>query len=121
MAKVLARTPAAPGSLDKKLFQLKQTLLELEGKLFGNRSKRQVGEKIKPTIWSRIYFSMGGTSSSTYGPTPAHKRSLEIATTQFRTLKADLLDILKNQLPELEKALAEAGAPWTEGQPIPEH
>ena len=117
----LSRAPAAPGDLDKQLFQLKQALLELDGKLFGNRSKQQVGEKTKPTIGSRLRFAMGGTTSSTYGPTPAHKRSLEIAATQFRLLKAALEKMLNKQLSELEKALTKAGAPWTEGQPIPEY
>jgi len=121
MAAALARTPTAPGELDTKLFLLKQTLLELDVKLFGNRSKQQIGEKTKPSIGSRLRFAIGGTTSSTYGPTPAHKRSFEIAVTQFSLLKVELENMLNNQLPELEKALKKAGAPWTEGQPIPEY
>jgi len=68
-----------------------------------------------------LRFAIGGTTSSTYGPTPAHKRSFEIAVTQFSLLKVELENMLNNQLPELEKALKKAGAPWTEGQPIPEY
>jgi hypothetical protein len=79
-----------------------------------------VGEKNNPTINTRLYAAMSGVNSSTYGPTPTHERSLEIANVQFRKFRASLEDIIKAQLPELEKALQDAGAPWVKGQPIPE-
>lgn len=115
----LSRAPTAPGNLDKQLYDLRHALLELDGQLNGNRSKQQVGEKNKPTINYRLDVAESSTMSSTYGPTPAHKRSLEIAKTQFREFKIALEDILNVQLPKLEKALQDAGAPWIKGQPIP--
>ncbi|NIO00755.1 MAG: glycosyl hydrolase [Candidatus Latescibacteria bacterium] len=120
MRAALSRTPAAPGGLDGQLHELRQTLLEFDEQLNGNRSKRKVGEKINPTINSRLRFAMGGTRHSTYGPTPTLKNSLEIAYVQFDELKATLENILNEQLPEMEEALRKAGAPWVEGQPIPE-
>jgi photosystem II stability/assembly factor-like uncharacterized protein len=117
----LSRTAAAPGNLDGELHQLKQALLKLDEQLHGNRSRREVGDEKNPTIERRLGVAMMGTAYSTYGPTPTHKRSLEIAATQFRELKTTLEDILNRQLPELEKALQDAGAPWIEGQPIPEY
>ncbi len=108
----LSRAPAAPGNLDKQLYNLRHTLLKLDGQLNGNRSKQQVGEKNKPTIDYRLRFAMSSMWSSTYGPTPTHKRSLEIAKTQFSKFKIVLEDILNVQLPKLEKALQDAGAPW---------
>jgi len=107
----LSRTPAAPGKLDKQLFDLRQALLELDEKLNGNRSKQQIGEKNNPTINYRLGVAMSGTMSSTYGPTPTHKRSLEIARSQFSDFKRALDNILKEELPRLEKALNDAGAP----------
>jgi photosystem II stability/assembly factor-like uncharacterized protein len=120
MRVALTRTPAAPGDLDRQLYELRQTLLELDEQLHGNRSKREVGEKTKPTINSRLRFAMGGTRLSTYGPTPTHKRSLEIASSEFAELKRALEDILARKIPQMEEALRRAGAPWIEGQPIPE-
>jgi hypothetical protein len=117
---VLSRTPSAPGELDPQLHQLRQALLELDGRLNGNRSKRQVGEKRNPTIVDRVSFAHAGTRYSTYGPTPSHKRSLEIAAKQFSKFKTELENILYQQLPQFEKALQDAGAPWLEGQEIPE-
>ncbi|UCG53797.1 MAG: glycosyl hydrolase [Candidatus Latescibacterota bacterium] len=120
MRTALSRTPAAPGNLDAQLYELRQTLLEFDEQLHGNRSKRQIGEKINPTINRRLGFVMGGTRHSTYGPTPNIKRSLEIAYSEFAELKAALERIIDQQFPQMEKALRQAGAPWVEGQPIPE-
>ncbi len=116
----LSRATTAPGDLDRQLHALRQSLLELDEQLHGKRSKREIGEKHKPTVEDRLTVAKTGTINSTYGPTPTHARSLEIAQIQFRDLKAELERIRDKELPQLEKALQEAGAPWLEGQPIPE-
>lgn len=108
----LSRAQAAPGDLDKQLFYIKQALLDLDEQLNGNRSKRQVGEKTKPNINYRLGVAVNGTMNSTYGPTPTHKRSLEIAQSQFTKFKSALNRIIDEQLPKLEKALLDAGAPY---------
>jgi len=120
LKKALSRTPTAPGNLDKELHDLREALLALAERLNGNRSKSQVGEKDNPTIGSRLNVAVQGTMNATYGPTPTHKRSLEIAKNQFREFKTALETILNEQMPRLEKALQNAGAPWVQGQPIPE-
>ena len=119
MRVALSRTRAEPGDLDKQLYELRQTLLALDEQINGNRSKRQVGEEGTPTVSNRLRFAMGGTRLSTYGPTPNLQRSLEIASSQFAEVQSILDGILKQQLPDMERALSEAGAPWVEGQPIP--
>lgn len=117
----LVRITAAPGKLDSELHHLEQSLLALDEQLNGNRSKRQVGEIRKPTIVYRLGISSNGTFNSTYGPTPNHKRSLEIAATEFRELKSELDKIINEELPRVEQALRAAGAPWIDGQEIPEY
>jgi hypothetical protein len=116
----LSLTPSVPGNLDSKLFRIKQDLLKLDEKLNGNRSKNQIGEGNIPTIRRRINVAFRGTLNSTYGPTPTHIRSLEIARTEFTEFNSELNKILKQQIPELERELSDAGAPWMEGQNIPE-
>ncbi len=49
------------------------------------------------------------------------KRSLEIAAAEFQELKKNLENIVDMQLPKIEDALKAAGAPWFDGQPIPEY
>jgi hypothetical protein len=121
MQKALSRTPAAPGHLDTDLHQLRQDLFALDEKLNGNRSKREAGEKNNPTIRSRLNMASFGTFSSTYGPTETLKNSLKIAGNEFRTVKAELDIIVNDRLPKIERAMIDAGAPWMEGQPIPDY
>lgn len=121
MEEALKRTPAAPGNLDKQLYDLKQALFVIDEKMNGNRSKLEVGEKNNPTILSRLDISTWGTSGSTYGPTENLKKNLEIAGSEFIGLKKELDDIINIKLPAVEKALMDAGAPWVVGQPIPEY
>ncbi len=120
MGEALARTPAAPGGLDAQLHELRETLLDLDQELNGNRAKREVGEKVKPTIRGRLRFARGGISNSTYGPTPNLEKTLRIAEDQFTEFKVALEDAIERQIPEMEAALSAAGAPWIKGQAIPE-
>ncbi len=120
LQRALARTPAAPGNLDADLHRLRQALLQLDEQLSGNRSRRQVGEKNDATISDRLDVALIGNRYSTYGPTPTHRRSLEIARTEFGPLKSALENILRQQLPAFEQALQDAGAPWVPGQALPE-
>ena len=121
LQKALIRTVAAPGNLDSELHRIKQSLLTLDEQLNGNRSKQQIGEKNKPTIASRQEVALYGTFDSTYGATPLHKRSLEIAATEFLELKKNLDIIINQDIPKIEAALKAAGAPWIDRQPIPEY
>ncbi|MEM7372615.1 MAG: glycosyl hydrolase [Bacteroidota bacterium] len=115
----LGRSSVEPGQLDNQLHQLKQKLLDLDEKMNGNPSKEEIGERNPPTVRSRMFIAFRGMST-TYGPTPLHKRSMEIAKKEFTSLNAELEEISKNEIPALEKAVSGAGAPWIEGQALPE-
>jgi hypothetical protein len=45
---------------------------------------------------------------------------LEIAKAEYEVLRTELTDIHDKRIPEIEKLMTEAGAPWLEGQSIPE-
>ena len=111
------RAEAAPGNLEKQIHDLRADLLDLEEKMYGNRSKGEVGEQSPPTINTRLYFAMGGTGS-TYGPTKSMKESLEMGKKEFAAVKSELEEISNNRIPALLKALQEAGAPWMEGMDL---
>lgn len=121
LEKALLRTTSVPGEIDKQAHNLKHRLYKIEGRLRGNRSKSTIGEKNNPSLFTRTSFANSAFTSSTYGPTPAQKRSLELASDEFNKLKADLDIIVKTEIPQLESELEKAGAPWFEGQPIPEY
>lgn len=119
MQKILLRTPVVPGVLDSLIYKVKQDIISLSEKLNGNSAKREIGEKNDPTLRSRLDVANAGTRT-TYGPTPLHKKNLEIAKTMYEVIRAELADIHDRRIPEIEKLLTAAGAPWMEGQPIPE-
>lgn len=119
MQKALKSTRQETDSMEFMIYQLKQDLQTMKSKLNGNSAKTEVGEKNNPTVSSRAYVAMSGLQT-TYGPTPMHRRSLEIAGEEFTNLKKGLEDITGNRIPMIEALLIKAGAPWIEGQAIPE-
>jgi len=118
MKKALSRATIAPGELDGRLNRLRTKLKGLEEELYGNRAKRQVGEKKRPTVGSRLSAVELGLESSTYGPTPTHRKTLEIAIAQLQQITSDLEEA-HAEAAALGEDLLEAGAPWVEGNRLP--
>ncbi len=119
MERALSRTDVDPTMLNSKMYNLKMELAQLKLKFFGSKAKKEVGERVNPTIYSRISAARMGTSNSTYGPTTTHKKSLEIAQKEFEALKAKISEIVKQKIPAVETELKELGAPWIPGQELP--
>jgi hypothetical protein len=115
----LHRSRSAPDGLDAELHAVEQELYAIEERLSGNESRKAIGEPDVHTVSRRLRVVSEGTGSSTYGPTPTHRRSLEIAERELAGLRQRLNAILEERLPALEKRLEEAGAPWAPGQPVP--
>jgi hypothetical protein len=118
MKTALSRTTTAPGDLDERLNHLRTKLQRMEERLYGNRAKRQVGEKGSPTVGSRLSLVELGVYHSTYGPTTTLRMTLEIANAQLEQIKSDLEEA-QAEAAALGEDLVQAGAPWVEGNPLP--
>jgi len=116
---VLAATPQAPGDLEQRLHAVQQALYELEEELRGHQTRAEIGDYDVHRIGNWLRHASAGVANSTYGPTPAHRRSLDYAAEAFAPVAARLNAILTGELPKLRAALRKAGAPWAEGQIIP--
>ena len=92
--------------------------MAFETKVGGSPAKDAVGERNNPSVRSRMYTAMRGMST-TYGPTPLHHMSLDIAQEEFAGIKTKLEKLANEAVPALEEAVRKAGAPWIEGQPLP--
>lgn len=112
MKKALKNSLAAHGELDQTLNDIVAELHSLDQQMNGNRSKQQVGEKTKVTIGSRLSAATLGTALSTYGPTPTHRKTLEIAQQEFAALKPKIDQVVSESIPAFESKLAEVGAPY---------
>jgi len=115
MQLALSRTGKQLDDLKTELYQLKQELFKIEEQLYGNKSKDEIGEKNNPTVRSRLRAATNGVENSTYGPTPTHERSLELAEKEYKELQKELDAIVKKKIPALEMQLKEAGAPEIKG------
>jgi hypothetical protein len=107
-----------PGLLNGRIYELKQELNTIESILRGNKARNEIGEKNPASIGDRIGTARRGLYT-TYGPTPLHKMSLEIAKEEMAGLIERVERLENDVIPSIEKELAQHGAPWIEGQPIP--
>jgi hypothetical protein len=119
MRRALTLTPAPPREIDSMIQVIRLELIDLDKLLNGSPVKREIGDKRPPTLNDRLSFALYGTAQSTYGPTPSHRQSLQLATQQFASIRDRLDEIRLTKIPAVEKALSEAGSPWIEGQAIP--
>ncbi|MEM6806872.1 MAG: glycosyl hydrolase, partial [Bacteroidota bacterium] len=117
MQTALSRMDKQDNALVSKVFALKSKLMDIDAMMSGNESKDEIGERSDPTIRSRMFTGFRGLMT-TYGPTPNHRKSVEIAQAELKGLMPDLENIYNKEVPALEKALMDAGAPWIEGSKI---
>ena len=117
MMLALERANIEPGAMNKQLYDLKQQLYTIDEKLSGNRTKSEIGERNDPTISSRLRVVRRGLST-TYGPTPLHRESLDIAKKELTMIAKEVEKVSMEAIPDLEKNLKKAGAPYIQGQEI---
>jgi hypothetical protein len=101
--------------LELRIHNTSEKLKELYSLMHGSPSKNEVGESGPPTPGGTLNVASRGLVT-TYGPTTMHKQSLEIGKSELAKIKLSLEEIIEVNLPQLEKDLKEAGAPWIEGQ-----
>ncbi|MEZ5332561.1 MAG: hypothetical protein R2991_11025 [Thermoanaerobaculia bacterium] len=105
--------------LDGDVRALEQRLADLRRQLSGSEVKGDYNQPDRPSISDRIQTAFLGVGFSDYGPTPTHRRTLEIAQGQLASLR-DALDRLINQdLAALEARAEAAGVPWSPGRGVP--
>ena len=124
--KKLAAMQAAAYSTDEpapeiveQLSSLQNDLHELSDEMSGNPAKGEVGQKNDPTIQSRMWIAYRGLGTS-YGPTDLNRQSLDIAASELDAVMPRIEAIYRERIPEIEKALQDAGAPWIQGTDLPD-
>jgi photosystem II stability/assembly factor-like uncharacterized protein len=116
----LMRSTLAEPDLVRDADALRRKLEQLRERLSGNTERRLFGDEGLPSVTDRLRVAQRGNSASTYGPTPTHRRSMEIAETLFDGVREELRRMVDTDLPALERRLDDAGAPWTPGRGVPE-
>ena len=115
----LMQSTVSDASLDDEVRALEQTLFDLRKLAFGNEIQDQLGEPVPHSIERRISAASIGTMMSTYGPTPNHRQTLDIAQEELAEVRAGLAQLVDVDLPAFEQKLEAAGVPWTKGRAVP--
>ena len=110
----------ADTSLVAEAVRYAKQLASMQERLSGNEQRDYMNEGGPVSIDRRVSVAMLGTNFSTYGPTPTHIRSLEIAEQQFAELQREFDVLINDELPAFEQQLNAAGVPWTPGRGIPD-
>lgn len=119
MIKAYHRTEKKDEALLIELVALKNKLIDLETKFFGSPSRVEAGEKNETqTVYDYLGAAQTGTSFSTYGPTPSHRKYLANAQKMMSDFITISDEIKFKQIPTLETKLKSFGAPIMEGQKI---
>ncbi|MFT4941981.1 MAG: photosystem II stability/assembly factor-like uncharacterized protein [Paraglaciecola sp.] len=119
LERALLESTAEPGSLDFELAQIRAELLDINHQLNGDQSKTQVYLSNVKTVENLLDVAEFGTVLSTYGPTPTHQQSLDLAKQKLQLQQSKLKALTEKRIPELESNLRAMGAPWVTGQLLP--
>ncbi len=115
----LDRSRSAPAALDDQWQALRAELYDIEEALDGKQSKEEIGELKRETVGARLSAIQIGVFYSTYGPTPTHREIMGYAKEEFAQIRERLNTFMETDLPALEQAMREAGAPPVDGGPVP--
>jgi photosystem II stability/assembly factor-like uncharacterized protein len=107
-------TKPEPGIVSQ-IYDASQKIKKLDLDINGYDAKNEVGARNRPSPNSRMFVGFRGLNT-TYGPTAMHKETVETGKSELAKAKTGIAELSNSVLPEIEKALKEAGAPWIEGQ-----
>ncbi len=114
MQTALNRADSEDSELREELDDARLQLLEFNEEINGSEAKNEVGEKNPPTPSSRMFIGFRALST-TYGPTPTHEKTIEAGKNELEDIKERMEEFIDSEMPRLERALEEAGAPPIEG------
>jgi len=115
----LDRSTVEEMALADEARDLEDRLFDLRAELVGNQQKDAIGEPRVPSVEDRLGVVITGVRLSTYGPTPTHLRSFELAQQGLADVRQGLKALVEQDLPALEERLEAAGVPWTPGRGVP--
>ncbi|MEL6721014.1 MAG: glycosyl hydrolase, partial [Bacteroidota bacterium] len=111
----ITKTPKASSKHFATLQQLREQVLDLQMRLYGDPIRQQFSESTVPSIAERVGGIAYGHWSTRQMPTQTFKDDLAIATKEFAKFKVDLKVYLE-ALEAFEGSLEKAGAPFTRGR-----
>ncbi|MCB0635136.1 MAG: glycosyl hydrolase, partial [Lewinella sp.] len=115
LAAALPQTPRATAGHFARQQALQEQLAELRMRLWGDPARQGLNESARPGISGRVGEVAYGHWGTRQTPTQAFEDNLEMASRDFLVFRQDLRAFLA-ELAEYERAMEEAGAPYTQGR-----
>lgn len=112
----LRNTPAAPSELMQQARNLEAQLNDIRRALTGDETISKRYESQPPSVSGRVGRIVYGFWRSTSAPTQTMRDQYRIAGEEFEPVLTKLRQLVEVDLKNLEKAMEEAGAPWTPGR-----
>ena len=116
LARAVNETPTAEPQMLGQIQQLESRLRALVTKLSGDRVKSRLQEPVPPSISGRIRSIVGSQWNVTSPPTSTQQDAYRYAGEEFTEVLADLRQLIRQDLAQIEELLDAAGAPWTPGR-----
>ena len=115
----LVEAPGAKGGLHSQVAEVAATLDVIAIELQGDRTRSSRNNESAMSISSRVETIAGSLMYTSSAPTKTQRDSYEAAAAALEVLLPKLRMIVTDRIPDLEKALREAGGSHTPGQ-VPE-
>jgi hypothetical protein len=109
------------GTLEQgeRLRELELALMDAQDAISGDNLRTKHGHEGSPSIMSRLGNARSGVYGTTEGPTTTMRQQAEIARAEFEKVYHDLVRLIENELPALQKELDATGVGWTSGRSLP--
>ena len=106
-------------TLERDWLAIRSEYLAIQSAMTGDPARNKIAERIQPTVFSRLGMVMYTIANSTYGPTQTQREQVAYAEAEFTDLRARLKTLVEQTIPDFERRLIAADAPWVPGGVIP--
>ena len=114
MDRALVQTPTSDSNLTSAYRSVVDKMNKLSSQMYGSATKRQIGEKTKPTVGDRLFAVSRVVGESTYGPTETSKDVLQLIDKEVNEMKSQLKNI-NVDLNSIAEKIISVGGPIIEG------
>jgi photosystem II stability/assembly factor-like uncharacterized protein len=111
----LEQTPGAYPQLIAQVVAIRQKSRDLQRKLSGDEVLAAEQEPVPESLSERVQTIMGNERLSSTVPTGTDRQNYQIASDELTQVVSALRTLVQVDLANLQKALQDAGAPWTPG------
>jgi photosystem II stability/assembly factor-like uncharacterized protein len=102
-----------------RLRTLELAMMDARNALSGEGLREGYHHEGAPSIQGRLWNALSGAFGTTEPPTATMREQARIAEAEFAKVYHDLVRLIENELPALQKELDATGVGWTSGRSLP--